>query len=341
MTTTIKSAKGPMHQDIYPIIARSKDELEKCYKQFEEFVKEKGGVDVYRILEGADKSLAGLSDGDIIIVPLGNKMDTKSGEITLVASYSGELRDVLPHFRFKTKRKWNKEHLPYPPAPKQHLDKYGEQETVRNRPDKAPPSESVYSHSSDPKVKDIYTCDLDYYTAQVFHYMPEFRKRKKAPSPDDELLIIKVKARGKLAKLLDVSDDDYVYKKVFSCVEIAEVAYDLDQDTEFSASDGDVLRIHDALVTFLDDGGDLEDKGTDKWHLYRNCLSMMKSYVELEFLADLELLASKKNDKKCEMTKMCRDEYDKRELSLIDDLETDRDIITDFLVKVDKNDEEG
>lgn len=337
MPVTIKSAKGPMHQDIYPIIARSKDELEKCYEQLLDFIKEKGGVDVYRIPEGVDKSVAGLQDGDIIIVPLGGKVSSKNDDLVLVATYTGEAKDVLPHFRFKTKRKWNKENLPYPPAPKQHIDKYADQETVKNRPDKAPPTttSSIGGTGRTPDgKKEIYSVDLATFTAKVFHYMPEYKKRKEVPNPDSELLVIKVDVSGNLAKLLNVSEGVTITKKTFSSLDVTRIALDLDADVVLDENSAEVKMIHDSLLTFLGESGKIDETVKDTWQMYRTCLSMMKTYVEMEFLSEIEATASKERNESCVLTSYAKDEYDKKEMEYIDDLETDRDIITDLLYSV-------
>lgn len=347
MTTTIKSSKGPMHQDIYPIIARSQEELKKAYDQVVKFIKDKGGVDIYRILEGADSKLAGLVDGDIIIVPRGNKMETSKDGLTLVASYSGELNDVLPHFRFKTKRKWSKESLPFPPAPIQFVEKYADQETVRNRPDKAPPKAFSSSDgsitNSTPGIQEIYTCDIDKYGIQVFHYMPEYRKKKQVPSHDDPLVIMKVAASDKLSSLLHVKERSIVYEKAYSTCEILSVVYDLDDDSDMLPSLADIEQVHNALCLFLGDGANLQtqDEMKDLWHLYTTTLSMMKSYTELEFLSQLEELTSKARGKPSGFTKMCKEEVEKRELAANDDLETDRDLITDHLMQIAPDDVPG
>jgi len=343
MATTIKSAKGPMHQDIYPIIARSKDELEKCYAQVLEFIKEKGGVDVYRIPEGSGKTLGGLQDGDVIITPLGGKMDTKSGEIVLVATYTGDARDVLPHFRFKTKRKWGKESLPYPPAPQQHIEKYAEQETVKNRPDKTPPTSNGNSSSSmhRPGVKDIYTCDMETFTAKVYHYMSEFKKTKKLPKPDEDLVVVKIQVKGKMAELLKVADDVNVQKQIFSTVEVAALVFDMPEDTLLDEGSNEVQTMHKLLVGFLGEEKPPTDENlSDAWNVYRSILSLLKSYVELEFLSNLDKFASLARKEKCEFTSYSKEEYDKREMSLIDDIETDRDIITDAIDGINKDPQE-
>lgn len=334
MATTIKSAKGPMHQDIFPIIARSKDQLEKCYQQLLKFIKEKGGVDVYRIPEGEEQSLAGLRDGDIIIVPLGGKLDSKNGDLILVATFTGDARDILPNFRFKTKRKWGRENLPYPLAPKQHIDKYAEQETVKNRPDKAPPKSTSYSTNSSSGAKDIFTCDLDSFSSKVYHFMPEFEKIKKAPTPGEDILRVKVMVCDKLAVLCKKSANEVMFSKNYTAVEIAKIAWDLDDDAGMDENSSDPKRILSALTAFLGQGGkEIESDPNEEWHLYNTCLSMVKTHTEMEFLNNLEALVSKERGEVCKFTSMCKDAYEQKEMALSDDLETDQDIITDLLVK--------
>lgn len=334
MTTTIKSAKGPMHQDIFPIIARSKDHLETCYKQLLQFIKEKGGVDVYRIPEGVEQSLAGLQDGDIIIVPLGGKLDTKNDDLILVATYTGTVRDVLPHFRFKTKRKWGKENLPYPPAPKQHIEKYAEQETVKNRPDKAPSSyvTTNYSSNSSYGAKDIYSCDLERFSSKVYHFLPEFKTKEKTPTTKDDILNVKVEVFDKLAEVCKKSPGDVVFTKRYSVLDIVNIVWDLDDDAGLDENSPDAQKMLTALLTFLSTGKELGDDTKDLYNLYRSCLSMVKTHTEIEFLGNLESIVTKERGELSKLTSMCKDAHEQREMSLNDDLEVDMEILSDLLV---------
>jgi len=333
MTVMIKSCKGPMHQDIFPVIARSKDQLEKAYDQLMEFIKDEGGVDVYRILEGTGTQIAGMDEGDVILMPFGKKMEGK--DLVLVASYSGEPKEVLEHFRFKTKRKWNKEALPVPPAPAQWIEKYHEQETVKNRPKKGPDIKTgTTGTQSKDGEKDVYSSDLNTVDVRVFHFMPEYEKKKVKPNLDDPMMCVKIELTSAAAILFKVLPLTVVYEQNFTSEEIAAVVMDTLPGSDVLAAESDVRKIHMALATYL--GTKTKPEGDSGYYdIYKACLGLMKSYCRTVFLSEYEKRASEARGEKCRFSHMAEAEIESIIDGLTDDMETDRDIIIDILMESD------
>jgi len=331
MTVMIKSSKGPMHQDIFPIVARSKDQLEKAYEQLMEFIKDEGGVDVYRILEGTGTQIAGMDEGDIILMPFGKKMEGK--DIVLVASYSGEPKEVLEHFRFKTKRKWNKEALPVPPAPSQWVDKYNEQETVRNRPNKGPDvkTTSVIGLQSKVGEKDVYSNDLKSFEVKAFQFLPEYAKKNITPTPEDPMICVKIEVSGAAATLFDVKNGAEVYEQNFTTEEIAALALDIPAEASTRAADADVGKIHTALLNYLGSKGP-PPGGSPYYDLYKACLGLVKSHGKFIFMSEFEKRVGEVRKQPCRFTSMAEADAEFEIDSLSDDIETDRDIIIDILM---------